>query len=507
MIDKIKKVVVWEVVILCVVVAQQERWVYVYHDPNGANTELQHIIFGQDGYIYVGGNSGDPTCQAFILKFTPDGVPIDTIFLWGGSGFIAHPIEDMVYCWNDVVFANGASALGVNRTIWRTAGTNGAYQSWDFFPVTYGQGIAYGGDGNIYITGFSNLIVSPFYKAILVRSLTDSGEVRWSYIYFNSSGSESKGLDITYGLDNNIYVCGMYNGSAAILSFTSNGDLRWIYECGSGQKFISITYGTDDYVYTTGNRGTVKLSPDGNLKWINSEVKGSQIVYKEENLYVAAESEWGLQPKVWKLDTLGQQIWSYQSEIKVHSICTGLDENVYLVGSVGSTPDTLKVFCLNGASGEVIWKYKYSGTLLIDSYGTDIDYGLNGFLYITGWGFNPSYILDGIVICLDPHVDAKEPPAINKPFSFDNLKLSIIPNPFVSKTFIKFPIFEFSPKILNIYDINGRLVKTIPLFHNNSEYFAEWNGTDNSNRQVPPGVYYILLKNSILPPKCVLKIK
>lgn len=72
------------------------------------------------------------------------------------------------------------------------------------------------------------------------------------------------------------------------------------------------------------------------------------------------------------------------------------------------------------------------------------------------------------------------------------------PNPFNPYTIINFSIpFEFtnSPVELNIFDINGSLVKT--LLHDNlaaGNYLVKWFSDNNNGVQVSSGVYFYSLQ-------------
>ncbi len=68
------------------------------------------------------------------------------------------------------------------------------------------------------------------------------------------------------------------------------------------------------------------------------------------------------------------------------------------------------------------------------------------------------------------------------------------PNPFINNTTINYSIAKPGEVSLKIYDISGRLVKTI--IHEKKDagvYTARWNGYNNSDRKVATGVYFTRL--------------
>ncbi|MBS1518128.1 MAG: T9SS type A sorting domain-containing protein [Bacteroidetes bacterium] len=84
------------------------------------------------------------------------------------------------------------------------------------------------------------------------------------------------------------------------------------------------------------------------------------------------------------------------------------------------------------------------------------------------------------------------------------------PNPFNPLTTIKYSISEYGQTDLRIYDINGKLIRT--LFsggQSRGSYSLIWNGIDNNDSQVPSGVYFYSLnfKDKISETRKMLLIK
>jgi len=68
------------------------------------------------------------------------------------------------------------------------------------------------------------------------------------------------------------------------------------------------------------------------------------------------------------------------------------------------------------------------------------------------------------------------------------------PNPFNPITTIKYSIKEHGPVSLKIYDVAGRLVKTlISGEKDRGAYTALWDGLNNSGQPVSSGVYFCKL--------------
>ncbi len=68
------------------------------------------------------------------------------------------------------------------------------------------------------------------------------------------------------------------------------------------------------------------------------------------------------------------------------------------------------------------------------------------------------------------------------------------PNPFVNKTIIAYSIAKPGKVTLNIYDISGRLIKTLVKEKKETGFYTtKWNGCDNNNRKVATSVYFARL--------------
>jgi hypothetical protein len=86
------------------------------------------------------------------------------------------------------------------------------------------------------------------------------------------------------------------------------------------------------------------------------------------------------------------------------------------------------------------------------------------------------------------------------PSTVSTIQLHAQPNPFTHQTNIRYAIPDSrytaqKPK-LNIYDASGRLVRSIDLgsWIIDHESVITWNGTDQSEREVPDGVYFVYLE-------------
>ena len=86
---------------------------------------------------------------------------------------------------------------------------------------------------------------------------------------------------------------------------------------------------------------------------------------------------------------------------------------------------------------------------------------------------------------------------VNSAFISNSFKLyANYPNPFNSQTQIKYQLAKSGETYVKIYNLLGKEVKTISRGNQQAGiYTLNWDGKDNLNRQVPSGIYFILLQS------------
>ena len=71
-----------------------------------------------------------------------------------------------------------------------------------------------------------------------------------------------------------------------------------------------------------------------------------------------------------------------------------------------------------------------------------------------------------------------------------------VPNPFNPSTLIRFRVPQDGPVSLRIYDVQGRLVRTLVHGHHEAgEDAALWNGADDAGHAAAGGVYFYRLES------------
>jgi len=196
-------------------------------------------------------------------------------------------------------------------------------------------------------------------------------------------------------------------------------------------------------------------------------------------------------------------------DIKENKIIDNIDYGVYITDDAEPNLGGSGHNCIygsgtydlyNNTSKKIMAKKNYWGTVEVDSVELHIyDYYDDSFLGIVEieplW--NGSKAAEGTMSS-----------GIENRFIY-SLKYAS-PNPFTENTEIMYSIAHRAEDIeLNIYDITGRLVKT--LVHGKKDagvYRVKWNGNDNNNRKVATGVYFTrLVSNDFTSVKKVILVR
>jgi hypothetical protein len=478
--------------------AQQERWVYIF--ATDVNDQSGVIISGADTNIYIGGNSGYPIYADYVISLTPAGDFRWGTVQWGQTEITV--LTSMVYGTDGNIYTAGY--WGTTIQPWfditvssvSNSGSNRWGRTYHSYAATTASSIAYGNDGNIYVAGTGQMTTSPYYSDFIVLSYAPDGTQRWVYRY-NPYQVGNSASDIVYGSDGYVYVCGSRLSAYAVISLNpDSGQERWVYTTGSG-GFTSIVYGSDGNIYTAGRDRITSLTSDGTLRWENSIFLGSRakIVYGlDGNLYVMSETA------VRSFTSAGQLRWTYNSSASLYSITYGLDGNVYAAGKANND---FIVISLSSDSGQANWVYTYDGPAHLSDEARGVVYGLDGFIYATGFTFDSNNRSDIVVISLaDTLLFGVEEESNSQNLKAKSPRLEVYPNPFRDAVSIEFQIpgqgvasSQKSVVSIKIYDASGRMVRQFNHLTNYSFNQVVWDGTDDSGRRLPAGIYFIRVES------------
>ena len=190
-----------------------------------------------------------------------------------------------------------------------------------------------------------------------------------------------------------------------------------------------------------------------------------------------------------------KRIWSKVSPVCSDSVeipIPGLDEPTPFQFEVGS-PDSLQFIIQDQSGNEIVqhadtvnavglWRIRWYGINDTDSTIVDGDYRLliqsDALTDTINFSISAGDILLGI----------HEERIPNTLRSFD---LVTFPNPFNPTTTIRYTIPENNKVIIKIFDQSGRQVnQLVSAKQNAGEYTAQWNGRDDTGRQLASGLYF-----------------
>ena len=441
-----------------------ERWIYKYNGPGNDFDEGFSVVQGLDNNIYTAGYT-TATSTGFLYLTV---ISLDTTGTerWVYQDTTSPTVLPLTIERAMVIYGLDGSiyAMGHHLIVSLTSAGN---INWIYQPANMSfLSLIQGADGNLYATGYS---YPGGQDAFMIVSISPSGAERWHYQY-DSGGNYDMGKAIVQGLDGNIYAAGCLgssdNKNFVVISVDTLGVYRWIYSHDTGSEDIAyaITYGSNNNIYVGGLLGSpyasdwavVSLTPSGAENWIHS--------YNGP----ANADDWA------------------------NAICYGTDGNIYTTGWSETTTDIPNFTIIsNSDSGVENWVYRDS-----PGWGWSIVYGSDNNIYsagegadiITGYGF---VVISIRTVGIEENRNKRQEA---------RYKLEVYPNPFRNAVSIKFQIPNLNDQTnsksqisLKIYDATGRVVKNLSfhpasfIIHNS----VEWDGTDNSGRRLPAGIYFV----------------
>ena len=325
------------------------------------------IAVGADGAVYVAGqtnSAGTGNDDVLIAKYSAAGA-----LAWkktlGGTSYdygqgIAVGADGAVYVTGQT---NSSSAGGYDLLVakYSATGTLAWKKTLGGTSTDIGQSIAVGADGAVYVTGYTNSSSAGGFD-VLVTKYNADGALDWKKT-LGGTGTED-GYGIAVGTDGSVYVTGRTNSATAggydvlVARYNADGSLAWQKTLGgtSNDYGLGITIGTDGAVYVAG--------------YANSDSAGGT------DFLVAKYSATGTLD--WK-KTLGGT-----ASDSGYGIAVGADGALYVGGYTTSSSAGGFDFLVTkySAAGSLAWKKTLGGTGI--DYGHDITIGADGAVYVTG---------------------------------------------------------------------------------------------------------------------------
>lgn len=263
-----------------------------------------------------------------------------------------------------------------------------------------GRGIAIGGDGYIYITGYHDN--GKDYDWCTVK-YSPNGTREWAKLYDSHKGDDfADGIAI--GPDGYVYVCGGDSARYLIIRYAPSGEVRgkWEIPNSPGRDYArDIVLDAQGNVYVTGadyngvanQYLTAKLNPkSGDILWrktynTSKNENGWGIAMdKSGYLYVTGSS--GERCYTIKYDPEGREQWSKpyskHDEDYAYDVATDDAGNMYVAGVAytDKTKDYDFLILKYTSNGELLWDETYNFSQEDKALGITVNKA--GYLYVAG---------------------------------------------------------------------------------------------------------------------------
>lgn len=353
-------------------------------------------------------------------------------------------------------------------TLWTTTWDQG-------FGYEEGDGLIIEDDG-IYMSGWTKGDTTDMDLALL--KVDFNGDILWANTWGSPGRDHQDGHSVVD--DSVIYVAGLIGGTLnpglCLFKDFEGQALLAKFSRETGEYLDHTAFGRDDPWCNFEN--ALGMTSDGDFLY----VVGVTTVAENNNEIFLAKYDKNLN-RIW------HETWGGANTESARAIAIGEDGSIYIGGNTDSF----------GAGGfdAVILKYTPGGNFVAFKTwgGAAEDQTLdividNNYLYLTGKtkSFNANENFEAVLlkVNLDALVGiSSEAPNIQQYQLHQNY-----PNPFNPTTNIGFQISETGFVELKIYDISGKLVKTLVSdYREPGEYSVSWDGTDDRGVRLSSGVY------------------
>ncbi|MCK4305440.1 MAG: T9SS type A sorting domain-containing protein [Candidatus Eisenbacteria sp.] len=348
-------------------------------------------------------------------------------------------------------------------------------------------------DGGYIATGYGGFGTNSYCFTIATDSL---GNVSWTRTY--DFGQHGQGHAIARTSDGGYIIAG---GGFALLKIDSTGDEIWTRHFGGGGAYDVQQTIDGGYILTGDDGGSVKLvrtDADGDPIWTRVYLggRGQSVRQTADSAFVVSgiTGDFGSanRPFLIKVDAAGDTLWT-QAYMTGVIYCVGAyvrqtTDGGYILAEAGSY-EIYDYPILRGtdSEGNSLW------TMTLPGFGATSIYSLESTLddayIVCGWDW-PIYGGTKLYLC-KTEPDSPSGIADQNPCAPTASILSgNSPNPFGHTTTISYRVREPGAVVLNIYNVQGQLVKRlVDAEMDRGMHYALWNGRNESDIKLSPGVY------------------
>ncbi len=504
-----------------------EEWVQVYDSPGSDDDEAYAMTVDAAGNVYVGGYSTDLDGydQMHTIKYNTNGVEQWSATHAGTGGDDDYVYAIAVDASGNVYVTGTAYNTGTSSDLATVKYDSTGIEQW---VATYsGPGtssdaandIAVDGSGNVFVTGYTGYpardCVTIMYDA--------SGTEQWANVYNGTGDDWDHGSALVVDGSSNVFVMGFTtngadNRDALTIMYDSTGAQQWLstYDGNfhGNDSTADITLDGLGNVVVTGWTEitlnnyqclTVQYNSVGVEQWatiyngVEGEGAGGNCITSDGlgNTYVGGDTDNSLTGRDFctiKYDSTGASQWvavyngPQDAHEDVDAIAVDSLGNVYVTGQIATlSNDDDFVTVMYDSQGVEQWDIAYNG----DADGWDRSYALavdgSGNVFVAGTSYDASGYTNFVTVKYSSSLSGVDDGSI---LPSPRRPLVATPNPFNPTTEISFSLSASTHAVLNIYDVNGSLVRVL---HEGTlaagQHRLSWDGRNNSGGTQPSGVY------------------
>lgn len=506
-----------------------QQWAKRYNGPAGSFDIARKLILKDDGSVLVFGNSVgvNTSSDMTIIKYSPAGTET-WVSRYNYPSNESDNISSADIDDNGNIYVTGfITENSLTRMALLKLDPNGAFQ-WirtmdsSAYSQSFGESVSVDSDRSIYITGSARNLASN-YDFVTIK-YTSTGQRLWLKSYNGSGNGDDNPIGVAALSDGSVVVSGTsktgFPGSEmVIIKYNSEGSQLFLRGTNSAptddHRATSLAVDNNENFIITGVTATpsngfdyftVKYNNAGNFLWGKTyNGPGNSIDYTyqsvtdpEDNVYVTGSSRNGSalgteDVLTIKYDSSGAVKWINRFDGQAGGsdigYCLTIDSelNVYIGAAIDRGGTLLEIGAIKlNSTGDNEWTRVYT----FHSHPEDFPYsiGVDNFedVYVLGISFGGSTDYDITTIKYSQSIGISQIGS-SVPGTYELYQN--YPNPFNPSTVIKFDIPKAEYTSMKIYDINGRLIKTL-LNNNLNAGSYQYNFNASS---LPSGIYFCSL--------------
>ncbi len=510
-----------------------QQWISRFSGQTHSYDEATHLCLDNANNLYItGASEGSGTYFDYAtIKYNSNGERVWVARYNGPGNGRDYAYSLAVDVFGNVYVTGESFGSGTNYDFttvkYNANGTQQWVQRYNGSANRYDAGSSIWVDtmGNVYVAGTCENLTTDF--DYLTIKYSTHGDLQWIKTYNGPSNIIDYANAIAVDNEGNVYVTGASFGSGtfydyATIKYNGQGETLWIRRYNGPGNYsdgaFAIVVDAQGNVYITGrsfgsgtNRdiATIKYNRDGIQEWVqryNGPTNGEDGAYAlaidaQGNVYITGYSYNTSSKKDYvtiKYNAEGIQQWIQRydgsgNDDEAYDIKVDQAGNVYVTGTSYGTNTNLDYVTIKYSSdGSQLWLHRFNGSGNFEDKPVALAIDDMNNVYVTGesYGFRTSYDYFTIKYTQSSGIEQT-----NTFIDYQDNNFNAYPNPFRNRTTIIYNLSQRENVSLKIYDATGQLIKTIVKEKQlPGRYQFDWNGTNEQNQKVGPGIYFYLIK-------------